>query len=499
MASPKQYKNVYTILEKVKKGEIQSYYTNNESLFGKVDFYKKPDLIKPYMHYIDERKVDTVVDTYIQNQDAIADAYRKLSTSAKINPDQKPDLNTFAEKVKENYRKFPKHMSKDIHKLFYHKMEKLEFEDRADSNYTIFKMLERANNPVAKIMTEGSNLKSTIFARNIMAYFALRSAMMEYIDPETQQQFINGMNGEGNPDDIDQAMDKMFNDKQSKNMLDQALKDATDTCKGLDESIDKETQEKMFDNVNKDGGRQAGNLSPDYIRKVIQELSKLNLSMGSLKDKIKKLMDKSASYFSAKKETIYEDLFNSDNLGGLDDYIELHPKLRKIFAEDILVKDEKSIGKVDIYIDISGSMSDNCGVKDAHGNRISKLDFCKAFTVKLSEMGMLNEVYLFNNSVTKFKNDPISLAMLDTSGGTTTDRAINSIEKNGVNAIVITDAEDTCREYSDKAFFIGVKGSRFSHFHHEIIQQYSDNNQVVVFDGTKVYNVDRRGNTIGLA
>ena len=134
MASPKQYKNVYTILEKVKKGEIQSYYTNNESLFGKVDFYKKPDLIKPYMHYIDERKVDTVVDTYIQNQDAIADAYRKLSTSAKINPDQKPDLNTFAEKVKENYRKFPKHMSKDIHKLFYHKMEKLEFEDRADSN-----------------------------------------------------------------------------------------------------------------------------------------------------------------------------------------------------------------------------------------------------------------------------------------------------------------------------------------------------------------------------
>jgi hypothetical protein len=483
MASPKQYKNVYTILEKVKKGEIQSYYNDDDDgLFGKINFYKKADLIKPYMHYIDERKVDTVVDTYIQNQDAIADAYRKLSTSAKINPDQKPDFNAFAEKVRENYRKFPKHMSKDIHKLFYHKMENLEFEARADSNYTKFKMLERANNPVAKIMTEGSNLKSTIFARNIMAYFAVRSAMMEYIDPETQQQFMSGMNGEGNPDDIDQAMDKMFNDKQSKNMLDQALKDATDTCKGLDESIDKETQEKMFDNVNKDGGRQ----------------SKLNLSMGSLKDKIKKLMDKSASYFSSKKEPIYEDLFNSDNLGGLNDYIELHPKLRKIFAEDILVKDEKSIGKVDIYIDISGSMSDNCGVKDAHGNKISKLDFCKAFTVKLSEMDMLNEVYLFNNSVTKFKNDPISLAMLDTSGGTTTDNAIRSIEKNGVNAIVITDAEDTCREYSDKAFFIGVKGSRFSHFNHDIIEQYSDNNQVVVFDGTKVYNVDRRGNTIGL-
>jgi hypothetical protein len=265
MASPKQYKNVYTILEKVKKGEIQSYYNDDDNgLFGKINFYKKADLIKPYMHYIDERKVDTVVDTYMQNQDAIVDAYRKVSSSSKIAGDQKPDYETFAKKVQENYRKFPKHMSKDIHKLFYHKMENLEFEDREDSNYTKFKMLERANNPVAKIMTEGSNLKSTIFARNIMAYFAVRSAMMEYIDPNTQQQFMDGMNGKGDPDDLDQAMDKMFNDKQSKNMLDQALKDATDTCKGLDESVDKETQEKMFDNVNKDGGKQAGNLSPDY-------------------------------------------------------------------------------------------------------------------------------------------------------------------------------------------------------------------------------------------
>lgn len=497
MASPKQYKNVYTILEKVKKGEIKSYYKDDDDgLFGKINFYKKSDLIKPYMHYIDERKVDTVVDTYIDNPGNLQDAFRKVSSSTKIPTDQKPDFEAFSKKVKENYRKIPKHMSKDIHKLFYHTMEKLDFEDRTDANYTKFKLLERANNPVAKIMTQGSNLKSTIFARNIMAYFAIRSTMMEYIDPDANEQFQNGMNGEGNPDDIDQAMNKMFNDKTGKSMLDQAVKDATDTCKGLDESVDKDTQEKMFDNVNKDGGKQAGNLSPDYIRKVVQELSKLKMSLGTLKDKIKKLMDKSASYFSSKKESIYEDLFNSDNLGGLDDYIELHPKLRKIFVEDILVKDEKPIGKIDIYIDISGSMSDYCGVEDTAGHSISKLDFCKAFTVKLSEMGMLNEVYLFNNSVTKFKNDPISLAMLDTSGGTTTNNAIKSIEKNGVNAIVITDAEDHCSEYSDKAFFIGVKGSRFTHFNQHTIKQYSDSNQVVVFDGSRMFNVDDKGRTI---
>jgi len=497
MASPKQYKNVYTILEKVKKGEIQSYYNDDDDgLFGKINFYKKADLIKPYLHYIDERRVDTIVDTYVSNPEHITDAYRKLVGSSKIDNDQKPDFDSFVAKVKENYKKFPKHMSKDIHKLFYHKMEKLEFEDRDDSNYTKFKLLEKANNPVAKIMAEGSNLKSTIFARNIMAYFALRSTMMEYIDPQANEDFMNAMNGEGDSDAADKAMDKMFNDRASKNMFDQAIKDATDTCKDMDQAIDKDTQEKMFENVNKDGGKQAGNLSPDYIRKVVQELSKLNLSMGSLKDKIKKLMDKSVSYFSAKKETIYEDLFNSDNLAGLSDYIELHPKLRKIFVEDVLVKDEKSIGKIDIYIDISGSMSDDCGVKDANGGRINKLDFCKAFTVKLSEMGLLNDVYLFNNNVTKFKNDPISLAMLDTSGGTTTDNAVRSIDRVGANALVITDAEDRCSVYSDKAFFIGVKGANFRHFNNEVIRQYSDNGQVVVFDGSRIYNVDQKGDTI---
>jgi predicted metal-dependent peptidase len=264
----------------------------------------------------------------------------------------------------------------------------------------------------------------------------------------------------------------------------------------MDEAVDKDTQEKMFENVNKDGGKQAGNLSPDYIRKVVQELSKLKMSMGSLKDKIKKLMDKSASYFSAKKETIYEDLFNTDNLAGLSDYIELHPKLRKVFVEDILVKDEKSIGKIDIYIDISGSMSDSCGVEDINGRRITKLDFCKAFTVKLGEMELLNDVYLFNNSVNKFKNDPISLAMLDTSGGTSINKAVDCIEKVGINALVITDAEDHCGVYSDKAFFIGVNGANFRHFNNDVIRKYSENNQVVVFDGSRIQSVDKNGYTI---
>jgi hypothetical protein len=108
---------------------------------------------------------------------------------------------------------------------------------------------------------------------------------------------------------------------------------------------------------------------------------------------------------------------------------------------------------------------------------------------------MLNDVYVFNNSVRKYNADPISIAMLDTSGGTDTEAAVRRIEKNGVNALVITDAEDRCGTYCDKAFFIGVQGADFSSFHGSI-QQYSKHSQVVVFDGNRIYNVDASGHTI---
>lgn len=511
MASGKQYKNVYTILEKVKKGEIAagSHYKSGDGLFEKLNFYKKPDLIKPHLHYIDESRLTGIVDTYIQDMTNVKEGFDRFKNTVgfkKLDEDKKPDAGAYFEKLRENYKKFPKHMKNDIQKMYYHKMDKLEFEERTDKNVTQFKFLERANNPVGKIMSETSALKSAIYTRNMMMYFLQQITMMEYIDPDAAQQMMNGLNGQGEgngegsgngSDALDQAMKDMFDNRVAKNMLDDAMKDAQDTCKALDESVPKDVQEKMFNEAKKGGGgSEAGKLSPDYLRKVAANLQNINLSVGSLKEKIKKLLDKSVSYFSARKETTYEDLFSSDNLAGLDEFELLHPKLRKMFMEDIVIKDTKMVGKIDVYIDVSGSMSSSCGTLNTEGDRISKLDFSKAFVVKLQQMDMLNEVYVFDTSVKKYRTDPISLAMLDCNGGTTINKAIESIERNNNNALVITDAEDHCSLFSDKAFFIGVEGARFSSFRTEVISQYADRGQVVVFDGTTVLNVDKKGNTI---
>jgi hypothetical protein len=492
----KQYKNVYTILEKVKKGEIKSHYKNDDGLFGKINFYKKPDLIKPHMHWLDEDRIDSIMNAYFQDGKMIKEQYDRFAKSAdfqkKIPDGQKPDMSSFHSKVRDNYRKFPKHIVKDIFKMYYHKMERLEFEDRTDANQGKYKFLEKANNPVAKIMSQGSNLKSAIFARNIMGAYITRLTTMDYTAADDSQKIKDSLSGNGdefNEQDMKDALDNMFNSTQGKNGLEKAIEDATQLCKDMDQNMDQEIQEKMFDNANQSGSDgTAGNLSPDYIRQVSQRLARISMSMGSLKEKIKKLLDKSVSYFSAKQQVKYEDLFNSDNIAGLEDYELLHPKLRKIFAEDVYVKDTKSIGKIDLYIDISGSMSSSCGA-----DGISRIDFAKSFAAKLKEMDMLNDIYLFDNRVKKYRTDLISISMIDCGGGTTINNAVSSIERNGVNALVITDAEDGCNIYSEKAFFIGLQGANFNYFEEETIAQYSNKDQVLIFDGKSIKRVNAMG------
>jgi hypothetical protein len=495
----KEYKNVYTILEKVKKGEIKSHYKDDQGLFGKINFYKKPDLIKPYMHYIDERRLDNIMDTHMVNNKSVKENYEKFTKSSdfkKIAPDSQPSMTAFQTKLAENYRKFPNHMVKDVFKMYYNKIEDLKFEDRDEKNHTKFKFLERANNPVGKIMSENSNLKSAIYARNIISYFITRMTMMEFTDPAAAENIKNGLNGQSDFDNdgVEKAMEKMMDSRQGKNMLEDALQKAQELCKEIDSVMDEEVQEQMFESANQVGdGNEAAKLSPDYLRQIAAKLERINLSMGSLKDKIKKLLDKSVSYFSSNQKTEYEDLFNSDNIAGLEEYELLHPKLRKIFAEDVQVKNTKKIGKIDLYIDISGSMSSSCGVLNDEGQRISKIDFCKAFAAKLKSMDMLNDVYKFDNRVKKSKNDIISISMIDCGGGTTIDEAIRSIKRNDTNALVITDAEDCCTKYSEKAFFIGVEGACFDSFREDVIEEYSSKGQVVVFDGTSIRKVDVKG------
>lgn len=508
MASGKQYKNVYTILEKVKKGEIKSHYKTSDGLFGKLDFYKKPDLIKPYLHYIDEWKVESIVESGLLNKDLVTKEFNHFNKTVAFNglaDDKKPNMDTFYKKFKENYDKFPKHIKNDIFKMYYNKMNKLDFVERTTANESKYKLLEKANNPVGKIMSEGSNLKSTIFTRNMMMYYIMQMTQLEFVDPQKHEDIQKSLDGNSDTNGDSQSaindINDMVENRNSKAALERAMSNAQKTCSSIDEHIDKEIQEKMFENAGKslndqNGTPDAGKMDLDYISTIGQSLSQIKISMTAMKDKLKKLLDKSTSYFSSRKITTYDDLFNAQDVSGLQDYELLHPKLRNLFIEDVMIKDTKNVGKIDVYIDTSGSMSSSCGVDDEDGKSISRIQFAKSMVAKLKEIDMLNDVYLFDTRLKKYRSDLISIAMISTGGGTTIDVAVKSIMNNDRNGIIITDAEDYCSTYTDKVFFIGLNGARFNCFHDDVIAEYSRRDQVVVFNGQKIRKVDSLGNTI---
>jgi hypothetical protein len=374
-------------------------------------------------------------------------------------------------------------------------MDKLEFSERTDKNFTKYKFLEKANNPVGKIMSENSHLKSSIFARNTLMYFLMQLVKLEYLDPNASNDLKSSLKGDSSEfdqDGLEKLLNKMFGD--SKDQYEKEMQEAQDICKNIDDNIDDEIQEQIYKNPDKSSSLNAGKMDSDFIKKLSSQLENIKLSMNSLKNSLKKILDKSISYFSAKSIPIFEDLFNAQDISGLNEYELLHPKLRKIFAEDVQVKENKYFGKINVYIDVSGSMDSSCGSLNQNGDNVSRLDFAKSMVMKLKEMNILNEIYPFNTKVkTNLKTDSISIATLGSDGGTHINSAVEHIVRSNQNAIIITDAEDSCNIYNEKVFFIGLKGSKFSHFNKETLKKYSEAQQIIIFDGQKIFNVDEKG------
>jgi hypothetical protein len=492
------YTNPYTILEKVRKGEIKTHYRSEDGLFGRLDFYKKPDLVKPYIHYIDEIRIKEMMTEYLSGDSLKNKAYDYFNSIKQFLPaEKKVDLDKFISEVRDVYQYFPKHLNYDVFKMYYSKIEKLEFEERNYKNFTKYKLLERSNNPVGKIMSEGSHLKSAIYTRNTIGYFLFEMARLEFVDPDKARELKKSLSDAGseagNQNKLEEILKDMFDN--SKQHYEKQMKDAQEICKNLDENVSEDIQEDIYANPDQRTNMSAGKMTTDFIAAVTAQIDNIKLSMGSLKNSLKKILDKSISYFSARKVPVYDDLFNAQDISGLEDYELLHPNLRKIFAEDVQVKDHINVGKINIYIDVSGSMGHSCGVVNEKGDTISRMDFGKSMMAKLKEMGILNQIYPFTNHVKSggIKTDIISIATLQANGGTDLNQVVKHIEKGDKNAIIVTDAEDGCQIYSKKAFFIGVKGSSFHRFSNDVMKQYAQNEQVILFDGQKISKVNEKG------
>lgn len=543
----KTYKNINTIFEKAKRGDLADTVVRPR-LFSEFQYNKKAELVKPYLHYIDEKALYRSVDKFISQDISHKDVQElaKKYNKKLISPD------TLIREMQHIWHKFPKEVVNDMFNVYYNDIQKLKFEDRSIKNKFRYQMLEKASNPVTKVLTRESNIKSMIFTRGMIQYYLSMMAMLQQEDVQAFEEMMKQMKGEGDDDkqqkgngksegtgnssdnnsqnnDSDQDQENNSgNNEQSQNsssnsksgkednksksveqqlkdltkrfensdvgkqILDKIMKDATQTAQSMDTVMTKEELDQLWKDLSSNDHKQSHKaftkVDKNYLTKIENELKKVSMSMNGVKNKIKTLLDKSISYFSAKEIPYFENIFEADSLGGLQDYELLHPKLRKLMMEDLNVKEIKRLGKIDIYLDMSGSMSSSCGISG-----ISKETFAKAFAYKMKELNLLNNVYSFQNSVKFEGNSMFDILTISGGGGTNINNVVSNIEKNRKNAIVLTDAEDNCEYYSELAYFIGVNGARFNYFNSKTLSRYYEGNQMIIFDGNKTYGVGRDG------
>jgi hypothetical protein len=553
-STARRYTNMSTIFEKVKMGEISS--TPQRRLFTNLDYKKKAELIKPYLHPIDDFGLKRTLDrTYgpgnNNNYSEQMAAIQNAITSGVLTKKDGKDAYTFLHKMREIYTKLPREIFADIYNQYYSNIKNLKYEDRNDSNKNRFRMVDKANDPVTKIITSGSNIKSLVFTKSMIEYLLTMLVKMEDEDPEEFQKFMNNLKGngqgeqkeqgnnnqpsegegeseeEGNPDepssskdagkksgkgdtdkgDYSEQLEKILKrfteepDNKTQQFFDKQMDRAKETVDALEKGLSEEDIKKMWSDLTKgnltDVDKVTTRLNPESAKNLRDELAKIRMNMSGLKSTIKNLLDKSIAFFSAKEKVTFDQFLDNPMIDEIQEYMYLHPKLRNVCVDDLLVKEIERKGKIDVYVDVSGSMGSSAEIKGLSRNeRISRLTFAKSLVLKLKEMDMLNDVYSFQNRVSKEGNTVSDIVFIDGNGGTCLNNVVKKIEENGTNALIITDAEDRCQMYSNKAFFIGVAGSDFRSFEDNVVAEYSRKNQIVVFDGNRIMKVDSKGCTV---
>ena len=138
-------------------------------------------------------------------------------------------------------------------------------------------------------------------------------------------------------------------------------------------------------------------------------------------------------------------------------------------------------GKIDLYLDCSGSMSSGATFE---GEYIGMIDLAKGIAMILHRMGMIENLYFFDTSLYKIDNvNEMTILGFSKSGGTNFNKVVSMINSNGNNSVVITDGHDRCSKYSKQAFWIGIGGTTFSNdYGDSVFSSYRNNKQCVAYN-----------------
>ena len=402
----------------------------------------------------------------------------------------------YVKKVNEQECTLPQEMINDIYSMYVNSEVKRRPKDK--SNTIRHKVLNKVYNSLTKVVTEDSPLYTQILTREL-------ALVLQKIEDELkEEQEKRGMDKNGFSENMDNDSEENKNNEEnsedskdssqsskSGNSSRQSYEDAIDNLLNKhDNNIKKaldDADEKIKDLENKLGKEAMKDLSksdPDFLEKIDElknALSNVSFNKSSIKKVLEKILNESMNYFSQKFSRIEESIFDCEECEDLFGLENLHPVFKNAKLFDVSNESRIYKGKIDLYLDCSGSMNYK---EKFEGNYLRMIDLVKGIAMTLYRMGMIENLYFFDHELYEIKNiNEISILSFSQSGGTDFNKVVKNIKEKGNNSVIITDGEDSCNYYDKRAFWIGVGGTRFSSYYgSKTFNTYKKSKQCVTYN-----------------
>lgn len=355
----------------------------------------------------------------------------------------------------------PKDIVEDIYKSYnYRSSEKVLINLEKPELAWKAKLLDKVSSYYMQGITKDNDLYSTIMTQRI--HEGLLKLLHEY-----------NKNNNDNPDS-EKGLEGMLNsmgENDFETMLEQAVKSAAKDIENLDT--------KLNDMV---GGKEASKMITDpktleYVD-LIEEFSKIyRVNPSALSKFVTGCYKNIVNYYNAHSKAYQESLIDSEEFDGIDELEQLMPILKLSGIEDMTVLAFEHSFKFDVYIDASGSMGDTINL---NGKAVSRYELARFVAIRLSSMGLINKIYLFDSRVREIPG-VFELIKASWGGGTSFDAVINNIKSQALPSIILTDMCDNISEYTRNAYFIGMDLFRPS-ASPEVINTYQFKKQFLVFN-----------------
>lgn len=411
----------------------------------------------------------------------------------------------------------PQHLINDVYSMYVN--DDFKRKETNGTNVIKQKVIDRAYNSLTKDVTKGSPLFSNIVTRELAVYLQkVQEQLEEELGPDGMDESVGDQDSdcsgaesdkEGKGDDDGQGDDGQGDDqgqgqsqshsgnerkesdeegKQGEDSAGPAAGEGTnqdgsgdlnpDTQSKMDkvddildkneDSLDKamqkaaKTMQDLEEQLGKDVLKDLAGSEPDFMDKmdgIKSILKRISINKESIKNVLAKILNRSENYFSKNFHTVEESLFDCEECEDLFGLEFLNPIFRN--AEIMNIGNSKKVytGKIDLYLDCSGSMGSS---ENFEGTSIRMIDLVKGIAMVLFRLNMIDKLYFFDRSLYEIKNiNEFTILAFNRSGGTDFDIVVDQCKANGRNSVVITDGQDNVDSYAKNVFFCGIGGTRF--------------------------------------